>query len=241
MRSLYLFLKKTILKIFVVVLVRSVVVDYNLRPCGPADREQLVQIYRDTFTALDGLAYIDETTRRFLEKVDKKRVLVADGEGRILGFAGYDLVSDFPNTLTGGESINNLLNQELEYARSPESRTSLLRGLEARRSELGKGAVVAEFFANEFTTETFPVYPDDVYAMGLAVLTYLQGNGVGKALIKEREKVAAGLGASALYVDCWCGGRSPQMHLDLGYQPILKTGPEYEDGSASLLFGKLLK
>ena len=214
-------------------------VSCTIRPCCPEDEDQLLRLYHLSFSVIDGQD-IEKTAEHFRTSIKKGKVLVAVEETRILGFAGLDRVSNIPLSLVDGSSFEEILNRELSYARRPELRHSLLTYLEHRKRSIGRGEIDIETYDNELVQSTFSVNLDDVYCQGLAVIPELQQNGVGTALVMERERFARNLGASALYVHCCCSGLSPRTHYKLDFLPILKMGPEYEDGSASLLFGKKL-
>ena len=54
--------------------------------------------------------------------------------------------------------------------------------------------------------------------------------GVGRRLTERRIERAKGLEASAIYVSCWEGGYAPKLYEHLGFMPILRSGPRYNDG-----------
>lgn len=214
---------------------------YNIRFCKKEDEADLVRIYHEAFVGIDGIKDIGETTSRFMEKVKNEKVLVATDNSRILGFAGYDLVRNVPPSLVDGRTMEDILNREIQCARQINLQTSLREYLQRRKEAINCGEMEIKSFENEFTTSTFLVSPKDVYCTEMAVIPELRRNGVGKVLIQVRERIARELGSATLYVHCWCGGSSPQAYQNLDFKPILRMGPEYEDGSASLLFGKLLR
>ncbi len=214
--------------------------DYTVRLSLPTDVEQALALYRSVFKTIDGKKDIEETSRRFAEKVLRGRALVADADGLIVGLAGYDRVKDVPPSLIDNASMETILRREIAYAQNHTEDQVLRAYLQQRQEMIGRGEIVLGRFDAKLVRNGITVQSHDLYCTEMAVIPELRRNGVSKALIQERERIARELRSSAMYVHCWENGYAAQSYLKCGFFPILKLGPEYEDGSACLLMGKRL-
>ena len=216
------------------------VADYTIRRRRTSDATELIALYRTTFTSIDGPENIDAAVEKFLDLIQEGAVICAFSEDKLLGFAGYNYVSRIPSSTVVGKTMEEVINQELFYARYPEARTYLWQSLAEIYSKQNNGKIEIVSFENEFTVNNWQVNSNDTYCLSIGITPEFQGNGLGRILVGEGERLARESGSLTLYVHCKGSSGSQELFQRVGFKPILLAGPWFEDGTFIVMMGKRL-
>ena len=194
------------------------------------DLDEVLALHEIAFASIDEPKF-QEWLR---EDLKARKAFVARLEDYVIGFASYTFMKD------DSYSKRNI-QFALGWARDKANEPQLLKLMERRQEELGKGEASAIIYENELTKGNIDVLGIDMYLSELAVHPKFRWRGIGKALTRERIRLAKELKSSAIYVNCWEGNTVSKMYEKLGFLPILRMGPEFKDGSAEKEMGLLLK
>lgn len=193
------------------------------------------RIYRNYYTQILSLNQdafadtLDKDTSDIKEELKSGRLIVAFQNKSIIGFMGYTFLSKDQKT-----------KREVELGLDPSNIDAFRKYYGEIAEKLGCKAVV-EYFENEFTQGEIGPVDNGVCLENLVIRKKFRMMGVGTEIAKVGIELAIEHEKNLAF--CQCGERrgSEELFLKLGFYPILRTGPMYDDGSSVLLMGKLLK
>ena len=195
--------------------------------------DDILRLHKKTFLPVVGEDIYSKNLDDFKKSLNSKRAFVASGSHRIIGFLGYRFVGE------NSETKNNF-QRGINWARDKSLEFEFLEFMREFHEEIGIGEVCAEFYENESTRSNLKVQDSDIHFSEIAVHKEFRGNGIGEELINRIIECAQESGL-AIYVNCWEGGYSSSLCEKLGFLPILRSGPRYNDGNAEKLMVRLLK
>jgi len=198
-----------------------------------ADLEEVLVLHEIIFSPLGCEAYAI-VQEEFRENLRAKRVFAAYAAGKVVGFGGYRLMHD-------DHIMRASVQTALSWAKDKDNEPLLLEMMRQEQEQLGKGEASVTIYENELTQKGVEVLDNDMYFSELGVHPEFRRRGVGEALTHTRIKIARELNCSAIYVSCWEAGHVSKMYEKLGFFPILRGEPRYNDGHAEKVMGLLLK
>lgn len=202
----------------------------NLRQFDDSDFDAVISVHKECFATFDFdyQKYI-ETYRKFFTR---ERTIVAV-EGRdINGFCCYTFFDDaFLIEPDMKQSLDDCIFFD-------ESVYRIKAKLIHNRNEFGYGRIVVDEFQNKFSRAKYKIQDKDAEISSLAVLPECRRNGIGRILVQESLQIARHYGSKAVFAHCWEGNQSPLLFTSLGFSPIVRIGPMYNDGSSALVVGK---
>jgi len=168
-------------------------------------------------------AYTEKEREEGRKELDTQRVIVAEFDNRVIGFGSYIPLALCPSLQRDMENI-------LWYAQVKDILKDYLR---RQQQCIGKVEVVVEFYDTLFTQQEIKVQENNFYLACLAVNPRFRKKGIREVITRVRIRLAQEEGARRLYVDCY--GHSNKvsgLYAKLGFQPIIKVGPIYNDGAS---------
>ncbi len=191
----------------------------TIRACRPGDLARVRELHRSAFRGPDGPRAGLSPVRRH-SAGGEPRVWVADSRDRVVGFASLEVFGEAPDHLEGVRALVRTARSTLDVGRRRSSGV-----------DLGWTQIVWQSFENDLTCGDLRPEPEDVYLTAMTVAAPFRRMGIGTALARHRIGLARELGARHVWVGCWEGGRAVHLYEKLGFLPVVRWGPAYEDGS----------
>ena len=201
--------------------------DYTIETCQIERQKEVFALYQRAFLTALGEEGLAKRLTTFQKELEDGRVLIANLEKRIVGFAAYDFVSE-----------NNSIKNQLAFARDRECEESLRQYLKGNKEKYG-GEIIIEYFDNEVTNSENNVFCDeDMLITSVYTIPDFRRQRIAKALTTQEIKIAKNNGSKRIFVNCYQGSEASKLYEKLGFLPIIKTGPNFFDGSSLTLMGK---
>ena len=198
------------------------------------DLDSLLSLHEKTFLPIDGQEQYEESKQSFTKTINNDRVLVARVNHNFVGFAAFDLMGE---NLKAKKSTQSAL----FWASSQVNYPALSQYAVRRFDEIKKGEIVVEMYTNNATSSHIKVRNHNLYFSELVVIDEYRRQGIGRALTLKRIEQAEILKSQAIYVSCYGGGFVSKIYERLGFIPIIKLGPFYNDGHAITEMVKFLE
>ncbi len=203
----------------------------EIRPLRPEDVGEVVELHDRTFPRKLSPRSGGRFLRRLVARSRRSgarpappwTLVAADGE-QVAGFVTFQPLG---GEATSQHGVGDLLALAQESVRLGTTVTPDL--------ELGRVTRVWEVFENALTRGDFTAHPGDGYVSMLAVTSIARGRGIGQALLDRVVAQVLGTRATGVWLHCWEGKAARGFYEHLGFVPVVRFGPHYDDDSPATL------
>tara|TARA_Y100000310_G_scaffold343479_1_gene451332 strand:+ start:2223 stop:2867 length:645 start_codon:yes stop_codon:yes gene_type:complete len=210
----------------------------EIRTYSEEDLESALALHQQVFADYTGEIWEKDYAARLRKQLSPDKAVVAKDGDKVVGLLAFNRFEDlsYPELIDVQHKLFYVFHNDLDCI--PDLDVVIKNDLRNKQQELGQGEIVLEFFPTDRKNYPLAINGSSVLATDFAVHPDYQENGLGLAVAEYAlDKIDDG-GARRIYAQIVDDDPVKKVCVTLGFQPLIRLGPEYKNGSAATIWKK---